>query len=109
MAKEIRKKRATEDWFNAYATKDGALRRRIGATMNKSGPTPAQDGGFEMKANVDAKQEGTSNLGLQHLRGRMGRGIQQPFTVHTHRHYAEENTIFSSRNPEEGPDLFILM
>ena len=68
MAKEIRKKRATEDWFKAYATKDGALRRRIGATMNKSGPTPAQDGVVEMRANVDAKHEGTSNPGLHYLR-----------------------------------------
>ena len=109
MAKEIRRKRASEDWFSAHTAKDGALRRRIGATMNRSSATPAQDGVVEMKANVDAKHEGTSNPVLQHLRGRMGRGIQQPFTVHTHRHYAEENTIFSSRNPEEGPDLFILM
>ena len=74
MAKEIRRRRATEDWFNAHAAKDDAL-RRIGATMNRSGPKPAQDGVVEMKANVDAKHEGTSNPVLQHLRGRMGRGI----------------------------------
>ena len=54
--------------------------------MNRSSATPAQDGVVEMKANVDAKQEGTSNPVLQHLHGRMGRGIQQPFTVHTHTH-----------------------
>ena len=68
MAKEMREKRATEDWFNAHAAKDGALRRRIGATMNRSGPTPAQDGVVKMRANVDAKHKGTSNPGLQYLR-----------------------------------------
>ena len=68
MAEETRKKRAAEEWINAHAAKDGTVRRRTGATIKRSGSTPTKDGVVEMKANVDAKHEGTSNPGLHYLR-----------------------------------------